>query len=244
MITAPSPLLTRPAEVAVMPLRYYGSVPYYARLARFSTVIIDCRCRFDKRDKATHRFDIVDTHGPLRLTLPVSRPDIPRATLSSIAVSSHGAWWGVQRVSLESAFGRTPFFEFYIDRFLPFLSHSTPSRFPLLWQLDGAIDAVIRRSLSLSTRVLFLTPGTTDASAPEVTNFTDPADVSLPSGAESWDSLLASAVQASSIPVNPLPYWQVRADHHGFSPSLSILDLLFNLGPESPLHLLSLQSPV
>lgn len=242
MINHGSPLLTRPGEVAVMPLRYYGSVPYYARLARFSTVIIDCRCRFDKRDKATHRFDIADTHGPLRLTLPVSRPDIPRAPLSSIAVSSHGAWWGVQRVSLESAFGRTPFFEFYIDRFLPFLSPATPSRFPLLWQLDGSIDAVIRRSLSLPTRVLFLTPGS-PGSAPCVTNFTDPSDVSLPSGAESWETLISSAVDASSIPVNPLPYWQVRADRYGFSPSLSILDLLFNLGPESPLHLLSLQSP-
>ncbi|MDE6145308.1 MAG: WbqC family protein, partial [Muribaculaceae bacterium] len=33
----------------------------------------------------------------------------------------------------------------------------------------------------------------------------------------------------------PEPYWQVRADRLGFIPNLSILDLIFNLGPETAL---------
>lgn len=42
------PLISRPGEVAVMPLRYYGSVGHYALLSRFPEVFIDCRVRFDK----------------------------------------------------------------------------------------------------------------------------------------------------------------------------------------------------
>ncbi|MDE6643883.1 MAG: WbqC family protein, partial [Muribaculaceae bacterium] len=34
-----------------------------------------------------------------------------------------------------------------------------------------------------------------------------------------------------------VPYYQVRADRLGFIPNLSILDLIFNLGPEAPLLL-------
>jgi hypothetical protein len=35
----------------------------------------------------------------------------------------------------------------------------------------------------------------------------------------------------------PLPYWQVRGAVQGFTPNLSVLDLIFNLGPEAPLYL-------
>ncbi|MDE6134461.1 MAG: WbqC family protein, partial [Muribaculaceae bacterium] len=34
-------------------------------------------------------------------------------------------------------------------------------------------------------------------------------------------------------------YWQVRADRFGFIPGLSVLDLIFNLGPEAPLFFFS-----
>ena len=35
----------------------------------------------------------------------------------------------------------------------------------------------------------------------------------------------------------PKPYYQVYQQKHGFLPNLSILDLLFNMGPESIFYL-------
>ena len=35
----------------------------------------------------------------------------------------------------------------------------------------------------------------------------------------------------------PRPYYQVYRQRNGFQPNLSILDLLFNMGPEAPLFL-------
>ena len=36
---------------------------------------------------------------------------------------------------------------------------------------------------------------------------------------------------------SPKPYYQVYAQKHGFLPNLSVLDLLFNMGPESIFYL-------
>ena len=36
---------------------------------------------------------------------------------------------------------------------------------------------------------------------------------------------------------NPKPYYQVYSAKHGFLPNLSVLDLLFNMGPESVFYL-------
>ena len=58
-----------------LPLRFFGAVDYYASMGACSRVVVDDTARYDKREKGTHRMDIVDTHGPKSLTGPVSRPE-------------------------------------------------------------------------------------------------------------------------------------------------------------------------
>ena len=118
----PSPLIIHPNETIILPPVYFGGIDYYATMAAYGNVIIDRNWRFDKRKKFTHRCTIADTRGELQLTVPIEKPfKSHETTWNNIKVSSHGEWWNVHRVALESAYGRTPFFEFYIDYFLPFL---------------------------------------------------------------------------------------------------------------------------
>ncbi len=157
---------------------------------------------FDKRAKGTHRFDIADTRGKLSLTVPIVKPESSRCNWDTVRISTHGAWWDIHRVALESAYGRTPYFEFYIDRFLPMLTAGVEERFPLLKELALAWDAQIRDILTLP-------------SSPE-----------------------AAREPLSILPDYELPpYRQIRSAQLGFIPGLSILDLIFNLGPESQLYL-------
>ena len=145
---------------------------------------------------------IADTRGRLELTVPIAKPHTSRCRWDEIRISDHGEWWDVHRVALESAYGRTPYFEFYIDRLLPMLTTGVCGRYPLLKDLAGAWDSWIRRVLEIPQ------PAPVSAS-----RFCPPSDIELP------------------------PYWQVRADRLGFIPGLSVLDLIFNLGPESVLYL-------
>lgn len=160
--------------------------------------------RFDKRRKEAHRFTIADTRGRLDLTVPIVKPETHLCLWSDIEVSDHGAWWDVHRVALESAYGRTPYFEFYIDRFLPMLTAGVTDRFPRLEQLARAWEGEIRQILGLGPEAEYLAPR-----------------CPLP------------ARQAAPLP----PYWQVRQDKLGFIDGLSILDIIFNLGPEAQIYL-------
>lgn len=199
-----------------LPLRYFGTVDYYAAMGACACVTVDDTARYDKRQKGTHRMDIVDTHGLKSLTVPVSRPDNIAGQLrwSDIAVSRHGQWWHVVAETLASAYGRTPFFEFYIDRLRPFFSSSTPDICPDVATLCRESDAAVRAILSLDN------------------------DITYASQATACPTYAASpAITQSDLPIAPIEYYQVRHDKFGFLPHLSVLDLIFNMGPESPLIL-------
>lgn len=199
-----------------LPLRYFGTVDYYAAMGACACVTVDDTARYDKRQKGTHRMDIVDTHGLKSLTVPVSRPDNVVGPLrwSDIAVSRHGQWWHVISETLASAYGRTPFFEFYIDRLRPSFSSSTPDIYPDVATLCRESDAAVRAILGLDNDITYASQSSGC-----------PTSAALP------------AITQSDLPIFPIEYYQVRHDKFGFLPHLSILDLIFNMGPESPLIL-------
>lgn len=193
---------------AVFAPQYFGSIAYYAEIARHSHAVIDTALRYDKRFKSAHRCAIADTRGPLTLTVPVAKPAGARLW-SQTRVSHHGQWWTTHLTTLESAYGRTPFFEFYIDRFKPWFEPIDMS----VTEMDCGIDAVVRRALAIDT----------------VVDYADAGAIDIPGGLD---------FRAGGFPgISTVPYYQVRALKLGFLPGLSILDLIFNMGPESPLVL-------
>lgn len=208
-----SPLITLPKSTLVLSPAYYGSISRYAHIARYGTSFVDVTGKFDKRLKSTHRMDIADVNGRLQLTLPIVKPEsLTRARWNEIKLSTHGEWWHVQRVALESAYGRTPYFEFYIDRFLPFLSRDTVDRYLTLTTLTEAIEREICDIIGIEPP----TYGNINA-------------VSL----DNADDMRDKKLIALDIP----EYYQVRKSVQGFISDLSILDLIFNMGPETPLIL-------
>lgn len=194
-----------------LPIQYFGTVEYYAAMAACRCVVVDDMLRYDKRLKSTHRMDIVDTHGLKSLTVPVSRRDGVDGLLrwGDIAISRHGQWWHVVAETLASAYGRTPFFEFYIDRLRRFFSASTPEEFPDVASLCREADKAVRAVLGLDNEIIY------------ASNDVDCEKNALP------------VISLSDIGVNTVEYYQVRRDKFGFVNNLSILDLIFNMGPES-----------
>ena len=201
------PLAIRQGAAALAP-RLFGSVGWYAALASYPQAAMDFSMRYDKRLKSTHRFAIAD-HGKVReLTIPVSRPEgafaSGRLAWSGILLSPHGRWWETIPTALESAYGRTPFYQYYAPKFAPL--YREPASGALRSEFLVEADAIVRAILGL----------------PQA------ADLDLPPDAADLRAIPADAP-------GPQAYWQVQGTP--FIPGLSILDLIFNQGPESPLYL-------
>lgn len=198
---SPGPLILAPELL--------GSVDRYILIARHGgPVTVHTALPYDKRRKSSHRFRIADTRGPLDITIPVAKPEsFSSATDSDILLSGHSPWWEVAMTALESAYGRTPYFEYYADEFRALL-HPDRVGTPLI-DLTADLDRLVCRLASI------------------------PAP---------WYKPLPSTVRPASIPpAEPFPvYRQVRQEKLGFIPHLSIVDLLFSLGPETVLLLTGL----
>lgn len=193
-------------DLILLPPAYLGSVEYYAAMAAFPEAAVDWNMKFDKRLKTAHRCDVADTHGIRRLTVSIEKPvSMTGARWSDIVVSSHGAWWHVHLETLKSAYGRTPFFEYYLDEFERFYTAERAGE--CLADYCMGLDALLRRLMGVETVVR-------DSAADVVGG-------------------LDCRRSADGVHVRSVPYYQVRALSQGFISGLSAVDLLFNMGPES-----------
>lgn len=196
------------SELLLSP-RFLAPVSYYAAMCRYDKVAIDCSAPFNKREKELHRTVIADANGTATITVPISKPQsMSRATWKDILVSDHNHWWNEMTTALRSAYGRTPFFEFYFDDFAPLLSARTAGK--TLLGLNTALDTLLRRLLLIETSVEYIY---------------DRKD--LPAG--DTDDFRHRDIDF----ISDVDYYQLRASRHGFQPGLSIVDLLFNMGPEA-----------
>lgn len=224
---------------AALPPRLFGNIAYYLAVAAHGgNVAMNGTSLFDKRHKAAHRYEIAGASTPVSLTVPIEKPHgIRMATWADVRISGHGAWWHVHRSTLETSYGRTPFFEFYIDSLHPFLSADTPDRFRSVLELDLAADSLLRSILLLPPPPVVSAPDNAVFSAGAIVGST-----SLTNARQPEDTGVAGRLAVSpdlDFTSFVTPYWQVRADSIGFLPNLSVLDLIFNLGPEAPLYLRS-----
>ena len=256
---------------ALLSTTYFGPVQWYQKLNRH-------RCIIEQHDnfvKQTYRNRcvIASANGPQTLTVPIERYDGMKCAMRDIRISDHGNWRHLHWQALVSAYGETPFFEYYADDIRPFFEERR-WKYLLDFNLDithtlcSLLD--VRPDLSLSDHYIdadeTISGGGglngTAAGFEEAVKGLDGAAESFGEavkgfgGANSLDGAAESlgSSSASSLfvdyrdairPKHPLPdaefearpYYQVRAQRHGFLPNLSVLDLLFNEGPEGIFYL-------
>lgn len=209
-------------KTLILPSRYLGTVEYYALINAFHSVVIDSNVRFDKRQKEVHRCTVADTHGVKRLTVPIEKPvSMTGARWSDIVISPHDSWWHIHWETIKSAYGRTPFFEFYADDFAPFFTADSHGK--RLTDFNADLDRLLRRLLYIESDVTYGLAEQGSADPSQSIDFRRAIPTVLPP---------------------EKPYYQVRSLTQGFVPGLSVVDLLFNLGPEAALYLDSLGNKI
>ena len=238
---------------ALLSTTYFGPVQWYQKLNRH-------RCIIEQHDnfvKQTYRNRcvIASANGPQTLTVPIERYDGMKCAMRDIRISDHGNWRHLHWQALVSAYGETPFFEYYADDIRPFFEERR-WKYLLDFNLDithtlcSLLD--VRPDLTLSDHYIdadetICGGGGLDRAAAGFGGAVKGLDGAVEGlgGSSSACSLFVDYRDAIR-PKHPLPdaefearpYYQVRAQRHGFLPNLSVLDLLFNEGPEGIFWLL------
>ena len=188
---------------------YLAAVPLYARLYASESMIVDDVAPFVKQT-FRNRAVIATENGTQALTIPVVH-DGGKIAMRDVRISEHGNWRHQHWNAIVSAYRKSPFFDYYADDFAHFYEESDG----FLMDFNLRLHGVVSELLGLERKVGFLSDEASD-----VTDVVDLRRIAEPKVLKIVDGV---ALQ---------PYYQVFAQRNGFIPSLSILDLLFNMGPE------------
>ena len=198
---------------AYLSTAYLGPVQQYVKMAQYGAIYME---REENYIKQTYRNRCVlaAANGPLTLSVPIVKPDELKCPTKDIRISDHGNWRHLHWNALVSAYNMSPFFEYYADDFAPFYER----RFTFLFDFNEALRQLICGLIDLQPQVHY-----TDCYQPVVNHdFREPIRPRRPK---------------PDMAFQPVPYYQVFQEKFGFLPNLSIVDLLFNMGPESLLVL-------
>ncbi|WP_462318055.1 WbqC family protein [Marinilabilia sp.] len=195
----------------------FGPVEYFTYLNK-GPVIIEKHSHYS-RQSYRNRYIILGANGPLSLTIPVEKQKNQKVADKDVKIAYHSSWQNNHWHSLVSAYNSSPFFQFYCDEIESFFKEKHT------WLFDFNLKAtnVISELLGIDTDISF------------TGEFIETPDKDILDLRESIHPKRSTEENNTSF--SPVPYKQVFDDRYGFVPNLSILDLLFNKGPEAVLVL-------
>ena len=184
--------------------------------ADLSQSLSDC---YNPMQTYRNRCLIATTQGVQALTVPVEKPvGNGTAYIKDLRISDHGNWRHLHWNALQSAYGESPFFEYYQDDIRPFFEE----RWTYLVDFNEAIRQKMCELIDILPDVTYSNTYIADAQTAGIADFRAAIHPKHP---------------AQDDDFTPKGYYQVYQTKHGFLKNLSILDLLFNMGPESVFYL-------
>jgi len=187
----------------LLPIAYFGPISYYGILLQYPNCSIELYEHFVKQS-IRNRCDIYGANGKLQLTIPKKRKGSNKTIIKNIQISYKQNWQKRHWNAIKSAYNSSPFFEYYKDDLKPFFEQEEILIIDFNNKLQSVILRILQEERNVKTTTHYLHEG----------NFSDLRNYK-------WDLRKQER------------YDQVFMENQGFIPNLSILDLLFNLGPES-----------
>lgn len=193
---------------------YFPCIAQFAAMIQAENVTFEF---FDNYQKQTYRNRayIYGANGKLLMNIPVSYTQKNRQLYKDIEISYAENWQAQHWKTLVSAYKTSPFFEFYEDEFKPLFEIKHKYIIDFNFECLQVVFNCLQLNLIFEKSLIF----------EKIVNNTKD---------------LRYLVNARKEPEFKFDrYFQVFEDKHGFIPNLSILDLLFNEGPNTVSYLKS-----
>ena len=193
--------------LAVFSTAYLPCIRYVARFLSESDPMIEV-CETYHKQTYRNRCRVMTANGVESLSVPVVKINGNHTMTKDVVISYKEHWQQIHRRCLESAYRAAPYFEHYYDYLRPIFE----TCFETLIELNDAALLAVLKMLKVEKEIVH----TTDY-VREVEN--DFREAFSPK----------TALDSRSFP----EYYQVFSAKFPFEPDLSVLDLIFNEGPES-----------
>lgn len=199
---------------AIFPLFYLPPVGYFSDLEAFDYRFLIEREEHFPKQTYRNRARIYSPNGNLDLIIPVVKGSKVHTKVKDVKISNDFNWQRLHWKSFESCYRNSAYFEYYEDEFAVFYQQKFAFLFDFNLQL---LDWLFKQ--------LKVTPAYTFTN--EYHKETD--------ALQDYRTKLHFKHEVAAADFKP--YFQVFDDRQGFKPNLSIVDLLFNQGPQSKNYL-------
>ncbi len=192
---------------------YLAPIEYYSMIYKAVKIVMEVNDNFQKQT-FRNRCNILGANGVMQLNIPIDKSEKRKVLMKDVRISDHGNWQHLHWNAIISAYNSSPFFEYYEDDFSSVYS----KKYIFLHDLNEDLRRIIFKLLYIDADIDY----TKDYLKSMPVNCDDLRDTIHPKLESKFESK---------------PYWQVFGDRFGFTPNLSIIDLLFNKGNEARLFL-------
>ena len=196
------------AKKLLIELPYLGNLAFYNLLTKYDQILIE-RHEFFEKASFRNRCEITGPNGKLVLSIPVVGGKHKKKYYKETEIAYDHTWLKDHWNSFSAAYRRSPYFEYYEDQFEAIFKTEPSFLFDLNWDLFQ----LTLKLLKLDKEIVL-----TDSFEKEY-----PEDVE-----DARSRFLPRKHQEIDI-----KYLQVFEDRTGFINNLSIVDLLFNEGPNA-----------
>lgn len=186
---------------------YLPNINYLQQVLKHDVVVLEKHEHFIKQTYR-NRCEILTSNGKLNLSIPLIK-QADKELIADKKISYAEDWQKQHWRAITSAYKNSPYFEFFEDEFKPFYENQFEYLFDYNTQLLQTVLHILRVQKQIE--------------------FTKDFELN-PSGYHNFRTL-SDLNNSNDFKVKP--YYQVFTDKKGFTPNLSCLDALFNIGLET-----------
>ncbi|HJX70302.1 MAG TPA: WbqC family protein [Bacteroidales bacterium] len=200
------------SESALLSIAYLPPVQYMTKFLAYERVYIEIHENFQKQSYR-NRCVIYGANGPLTLVIPVKKKHSIKNIITDIRIDYNTEWQNIHWKSLVSAYQNSPFFEFYRDEIYQLIVSKDEFLVDFNLKLLNQIFSLLNMDKSYSL-------------SKDYFNHAEYHDYRQSINPK-------KRLQKSDRFFQPVRYQQVFVERCGFIPNLSVVDLIFNVGPDS-----------
>ncbi|MFH2094730.1 MAG: WbqC family protein [Bacteroidota bacterium] len=189
---------------------YFPPIRYISKFLIYNSIILEAHENYTKQSYR-NRCDIAGANGRLSLNIPVKREGGFKIPIRKVRIDNKYNWQKIHNRGLESAYGRSPFFEFYYDDVRSVIEENHK----YLFDMNLKILRIILGWLQIPDNFLLSDEYNHHPIFPDFRNTIHPK----------------KRLTETDHEFRPVEYFQVFNEKNGFIDGLIILDLVFNEGP-------------